>query len=104
MKKKIFLLSGFIALSGFAAREPMNIVFILADDLGITDINAYANHFTGKPVGDLYYETPNMNRLVEQGLSFSQYYANQLCSPTRAALMTGQYAARNGFTQGQGQR
>lgn len=80
------------------ADSPPNVVFILADDLGITDIAAYASHYTGKPIKDLFYETPHMDRLVERGIAFSQYYANQLCSPTRAALMTGQYAARHGFT------
>lgn len=80
-----------------AATQP-NILFILADDLGITDIAAYASHFTGKPVGELYYETPHMDRLVGKGIAFSQAYANQLCSPTRAAIMTGQYPARHGFT------
>lgn len=96
--KKIWILFCMMSLSALAARKPMNIVFILADDLGITDIAAYAHHYTGKPVGDLFYETPHMDRLVGEGLAFSQYYANQLCSPTRAAIMSGQYAARNGFT------
>lgn len=94
-----WLLIGSHAFGGASVGAPApNVVFILADDLGITDIAAYASHFTGKPVSELYYETPNMDRLVGKGIAFSQYYANQLCSPTRAALMTGQYAARNGFT------
>lgn len=75
-----------------------NVVFILADDLGITDINAYAARFSGKSVGDLYYETPNLDRLVNQGVAFSQAYANQLCTPTRAAILTGLYASRMGIT------
>ena len=83
-------------LSGFS--KPMNVVVILADDLGIMDIAAYASHFSGKPVEDLYYETPNLDRLVGQGVAFTQYYVNQLCSPTRAAIMTGHYAGRHGFT------
>lgn len=81
-----------------AQDDPPNVVFILADDLGITDIAAYASHFSGTPVDELFYETPHMDRLVGSGVAFSQYYANQLCSPTRAALMTGQYAAGHGFT------
>ena len=78
--------------------RPPNIVFILADDLGITDVNAFASHFTGEPGSKLFYETPNLDRLVAKGISFSQAYANQLCSPTRAAILTGQYASRHGFT------
>jgi arylsulfatase A-like enzyme len=85
------------SISVLASSGP-NVVFILADDLGITDIAAYASHFTGKETSELYYETPNMDRLVNKGIAFSQAYANQLCSPTRAAIMTGQYAARHGFT------
>ncbi len=81
----------------YAAERP-NIVFVLADDLGISDIAAFASHFTGKPINDLFYETPNIDRLVGKGIAFSQAYANQLCSPTRAAIMTGQYAVRHGFT------
>lgn len=98
MRKLWILCCCCFGVASLAAREPLNIVFILADDLGITDIAAYASHYTGKPVEDLYYETPHMDRLVGEGLAFSQHYANQLCSPTRAAIMSGQYAARNGFT------
>jgi len=89
---------GLMVLTAVVPAKPLNVVFILADDLGITDIAAYANHYTGKPMDELFYETPHMDRLVGKGIVFSQYYANQLCSPTRAALMTGQYAARHGFT------
>ena len=81
-----------------SAKNAPNIVFILADDLGISDINAYAKHFTGKNPDELYYETPNMDRLASKGISFSQAYSNPLCGPTRAAIMTGRNAARVGFT------
>lgn len=77
---------------------PPNIVFILADDLGISDINAYARYFSGKTNAQLYYETPNLDRLAKKGISFSQAYANPLCSPTRAAILTGINPAKLGFT------
>lgn len=77
---------------------PPNIVFILADDLGIMDVGAYATHLTDRKPGELYYETPNIDRLVEKGIAFSQAYANQLCSPTRAAILTGRIASRLGVT------
>jgi len=77
---------------------PPNIVFILADDLGIMDVGAYATHLTDRKPGDMYYETPNIDRLVEKGIAFSQAYANQLCSPTRAAILTGRIASRLGVT------
>lgn len=98
LEKRCFILLGVIALTALSEAKSPNVVVILADDLGITDIAAYAGHYTGKSIGDLYYETPHMDQLVERGIPFSQFYANQLCAPTRAALMTGQYPARHGFT------
>ena len=47
-----------------------NIVFILADDLGIMDIAAYAARFSGKSISDVYYETPNLDQLVAMGSYF----------------------------------
>lgn len=76
---------------------PTNVVFILADDLGIMDIRAYAAHFTGISPDSMFYETPNLDRLMREGTSFSQAYATQLCSPTRAGILSGMYAPRVGF-------
>ncbi len=75
-----------------------NIIFILADDFGYMDIQGYAQHTLGVDTNKMYYETPNLNTLMSEGVAFSQAYANQLCSPTRASLLTGKYAARLGFT------
>ena len=79
-------------------KAPPNIVFILADDLGIVDVAAFASHFTGKKTDELFHETPHLDKLVSKGIAFSQAYANPLCSPTRASIMTGKNAARSGFT------
>lgn len=69
------------------ARKP-NIVFILADDLGYTDLACY---------GSKYYETPNIDRMAAQGMRFtSGYTCGPNCQPTRAALMSGQYGPRTG--------
>ena len=87
-----------LAASVHAAAPRPNIVFILADDLGITDIGAYARHFTDAKPEDLFYETPHLDKLSADGISFSQSYANQLCSPTRAAVLTGKTASRIGVT------
>lgn len=87
-----------VSFSFIRAAAPPNIVFILADDLGITDIGAYARHFTKEKPDALYYETPHLDRLAADGVAFSQAYANQLCSPTRAAILTGRTAARLGVT------
>ena len=71
-----------------ATAERPNIVFILADDLGCKDLGCY---------GTDYYRTPNLDRLASQGMAFFDAYANGAnCAPTRAALMSGQYAPRTG--------
>lgn len=67
-----------------------NIVFILADDLGAHDLS-YS--------GSKYYETPNINAIARAGVEFTQGYAAcQVCSPSRASLLSGQYTARHGVT------
>jgi len=96
MKPLIPLLLTIVTVS--AAERPPNIVFILADDLGITDIGAYARHFNKTTPEELFYETPHLDKLVADGIAFSQSYANQLCSPTRAAIQTGRIASRMGVT------
>jgi arylsulfatase A-like enzyme len=76
---------------GAAADAPRpNIVFILADDLGAVDLGCY---------GSKYHKTPNLDRLATQGVRFTQAYAAApVCSPTRAAIMTGKYPARLNLT------
>lgn len=75
-----------------------NIILILADDYGYMDLGAYAQKTLKVSSDEQYYETPNLNRLVSEGVAFSRAYANQLCSPTRAAILSGKYAGRLGFT------
>jgi len=83
-------LSGSIPPACAAARPP-NVVFILADDLGWSDTTLYG---TTK-----FYETPNIARLAQRGMTFTNAYAaNPLCSPTRASILTGLYPARIGIT------
>lgn len=63
-----------------------NIIFILADDLGWTDLGCF---------GSKFYTTPNIDRLAGQGMRFTDAYsACTVCSPSRAAILTGQYPAR----------
>lgn len=71
----------------FAADDSPNIVFIMADDLGFTDLGCY---------GSGYYETPHIDRLATQSMKLTNHHHCQNCAPTRAALMSGQYAARTG--------
>ena len=74
-----------------------NIVFIIADDLGYTDLGV---------TGSDYYLTPNLDKLASQSLVFNNAYANCAnCAPTRAALMSGMYAPRTGvYTVGNSDR
>jgi arylsulfatase A-like enzyme len=80
------------------AAKPPNILFVLADDLGYTDVNAFAEKATGDGKDKMFYETPNIDRLAAGGIAFSQAYAYQLCSPTRASLLTGKNAPCLGVT------
>jgi arylsulfatase A-like enzyme len=74
--------------SATAGDAKPNIVFILADDLGYTDVGCY---------GSKYYETPNIDRMAAQGMRFTDgYTCGPNCQPTRAALMSGQYGPRTG--------
>lgn len=74
------------------AKRP-NVILFLVDDMGWTDCGAY---------GSKYYVTPRMDRLATQAMRFTQAYAQPLCSPTRASLLTGQYSARHGITSATG--
>ncbi len=67
-----------------------NIVFILADDLGYAQVGCY---------GSSYYQTPNIDKLAQEGMRFTNAYAAAaICSPTRASIMTGKYPARLNIT------
>jgi len=72
-----------------AAEKKPNVVFILADDLGWTDLGCQ---------GSRYYETPNIDRMAAEGMRFTYFYAAQaVCSASRAALLTGCYPVRVGI-------
>lgn len=74
-----------IPFTSGAAEKP-NVIFILVDDMGWTDLACFGS--------DLY-ETPNIDRLAQDGMKFTQAYsACTVCSPTRAAILTGKYPAR----------
>ncbi len=84
-----------LALAGCAPRPPgppperPNIVLILADDLGYSDIGPYGSEI----------RTPNLDRMAAAGLRFRQFYNAAKCSPTRAALLTGLYAHEAGMAE-----
>ncbi len=81
--------SGGAALAA-AEKRRLSFVIILVDDLGWTDLTCF---------GSRYYETPHLDKLASQGMKFTDAYAAcAVCSPTRAAVMTGRYPARVGVT------
>lgn len=70
--------------------RPPNFVVVMADDLGYGDLSAY----------DGWIDVPNIDRLAEEGLKFTDFHSNgAVCSPTRAALMTGRYQQRAGIPE-----
>lgn len=93
MKAQLKLFCGilviYMLLPGYSAEKQKskpNVIYILADDLGFAELGCYGNTFN---------ETPNLDRLAKEGVRFTQAYAAApVCSPDRAALMTGQYPAR----------
>jgi arylsulfatase A-like enzyme len=84
---KTLLLTLCLAPLLHAAEKPRNIVFIIADDLGVTDLNLDGS--------DMFYETPNLAKLAKTAVNFANGYAScPVCSPTRSAVMTGRNPAR----------
>lgn len=83
-----FLMSDGATSAAVAAERP-NVVFILCDNLGYGDVG---------PFGNTVHRTPNLDRLAAEGRKFTHYYsASGICSPSRAALMTGCYPLRVGL-------
>jgi arylsulfatase len=69
-----------------------NVVFILADNVGYGDLGSYGGgELRGAP-------TPRLDELAQQGLRLTQFLVEPACTPSRAALMTGQYSIRNGLS------
>ena len=88
MQIKIFFASIFFALYQFSvAQDKPNIIVILSDDMGFSDLGCYG--------GEIY--TPNLDKLASNGLRFTQFYNTARCCPTRASLLTGLYAHQTGI-------
>jgi hypothetical protein len=71
-----------------AAKQNANVILILADDLGAKELSCYGNR---------EHRTPHLDRIAAEGMRFETFFANPLCTPTRVALMTGQYGFHSGF-------
>ena len=77
----VLLCGGQLIVAGQATAAPPNIVFIISDDMGYSDLGCYGGEI----------DTPVLDSLAEQGLRFTNYYVNNMCWPTRASLMTSLY-------------
>ena len=71
------------------APRPPNFIVILGDDMGVETLAMYG-------IGESPAVTPNLDRLAAEGMVFEQFWTQPICSPTRAAVLTGQFGFRNG--------
>src|SRR6187549_1988210 len=86
LKKGVVLISLILLVCSHVQSQRPNIIYIMTDDMGYGDLSGY---------GRKDYLTPNMDKLASQGIKFvNAYSAGPLCTPTRAAFMTGRYPAR----------
>ena len=88
------LLIAFVISQPLAAQkknEKPNILVIWGDDIGQSNISAYTRGMMG-------YQTPNIDRIADQGIMFTDHYAQPSCTAGRAAFITGQYPIRSGMT------
>jgi arylsulfatase len=83
-----------VASAPASAQQPQkpNVIFILADNVGYGDLGSYGGgELRGAP-------TPRIDQLAREGLRLTQFLVEPACTPSRAALMTGQYSIRNGLS------
>src|SRR5688572_21884287 len=87
-----FVVSALLGTGPSPAQQAPNVVFILADNVGYGDLGAYGGgELRGAP-------TPHIDQLARDGLRLTQFLVEPACTPSRAALMTGQYSIRNGLS------
>ena len=92
MKYQLTMLIVFFVFSSCiqpVEKEQPNILLIMVDDMGFSDIGCYGGEI----------QTPNLDNLASQGLRFTRYYNTAKCFPSRACLLTGQYAQHNGMAR-----
>src|SRR3954471_22091330 len=83
------MMAGLCASNARAADARPNIIVILADDMGFSDIGCYGSEI----------QTPNLDKMAAKGQRFTQFYNTSRCCPTRAALLTGLYSHQAGVGQ-----
>ncbi|XP_019510025.1 PREDICTED: N-acetylgalactosamine-6-sulfatase [Hipposideros armiger] len=95
MRWWLLLVLSAVGLGAKGVPQAPNILLLLMDDMGWGDLGVY---------GEPSRETPNLDRMAAEGMLFPNFYtANPLCSPSRAALLTGRLPIRNGFYTTNGQ-
>ncbi|MGE6221286.1 arylsulfatase [Nubsella zeaxanthinifaciens] len=85
--KKVFLALLMLAFGSAKAQNKPNIVVVLADDMGYSDLSCYGSEI----------KTPNIDAIAKSGVRLKQFYNTGRCCPTRASLLTGQYAHNTGL-------
>ena len=86
----LLVVAGLLPTTGACAAERPNVIYLLADDLGFTDVG-----FHGSEI-----KTPHLDKLAAGGAKLEAFYVQPVCSPTRAALLTGRYPMRHGLQVG----
>lgn len=87
MKPLFSIILALLTIGAVKAQDRPNIIYILSDDMGFSDIGCYGSEI----------ETPNLDALAEGGLRFTQFYNTARCCPTRASLITGLYPHQAGI-------
>ena len=88
----VLFMGAFLLAPALTAAEKPNILVIWGDDIGITNISRYS-------MGIMGYQTPNIDRIANEGMIFSDYYGEQSCTAGRSAFITGQHPVRTGLTK-----
>lgn len=83
-------MSTLLPLGSFAKSNPPNILLVVADDLGYEKLSCY---------GGLDVQTPNLDKMAEQGIRFTRAYTSPVCTPSRMSLYTGTYTPRHKYTE-----
>src|SRR5438445_192698 len=84
----VVVMAGISACAADLPKQP-NIIFILTDDQGYGDMSCHGNPIL---------KTPNMDRLHDEGVRFTDFHVSPTCAPTRSALITGRHEFKNGVT------
>src|SRR5690242_2457157 len=98
MKTKLTLTACFLLVlfastaNSFAQEKKPNILVIMGDDIGQTNVSAYS-------MGMMGYRTPNIDRIAKEGMVFTDYYAEQSCTAGRSTFITGQVVLRTGLSK-----